>query len=221
VATGIEAFYQERIERIRPGQSALELGCGLNVAAWGLAERGVDVTGIDISAIAIDQVQALAAERGLSDHAEFVHMDAEALSFPDDSFDVVIGNGILHHLDLDLALAGIQRVLRPGGWAAFREPLGHNPLVNGYRRLTPNQRTDDEHPLLADDLRTIEGRFPSTHFEYFNLIDLVSLVALKSAHFDAIRRRLAAADQRVFARLPAARRFGWMVGIEMHQPPAP
>ena len=113
--------------------------------------------------------------------------NAEELTFPDESFDVVIGNGILHHLDLDRALSGIERVLKPGGWAAFREPLGHNPFVNAYRKLTPNQRTDDEHPLLVGDLRTIERYFPGSEHEYFNLLDLLSIGALRSTHFERIR----------------------------------
>jgi SAM-dependent methyltransferase len=220
MAKGIESFYDDRIARVEPGQSVLELGCGLKVGAWSLAERGIDVTGIDISEVAISQVKDLAVERGLDDHTNFLHMNAEQLTFPDESFDVVVGNGILHHLDLDLALSGIRRVLRPGGWAAFREPLGHNPFVNAYRRLTPDQRTDDEHPLLAADLRTIERYFPGSEHQYFNLLDLLSVVALKSKHFDAVHATLARADQRLFARVPALRRYGWMVGIDLRKPAA-
>lgn len=217
VATGINDYFQNRVARIKPGQKVLELGCGLEVAAWELAERGVEVTGIDISAVAIELVNRVAEERGLADHATFLQMDAESLTFPDESFDVVIGNGILHHLDLDTALAEFDRVLRPGGWAMFREPMGHNPFINGYRKLTPNQRTDDEHPLLDTDLRTIERSFPDSEFEYFNMIDLLALGALKWKYFESIRSFLAKIDTWLFAKLPSLRRFGWMVGIEVHK----
>jgi hypothetical protein len=40
----------------------------------------------------------------------------------------------------------------PAGWALFSEPLGHNPLVNWYRNRTPEQRTEDEHPLLLSSI---------------------------------------------------------------------
>ncbi len=220
VTTGVGDFYRSRIARIEPNQTVLELGCGMNLEAWSLAERGVRVTGIDISQVAIDQVRELAAERGLSDVTRFEQMNAEELTFPDGSFDVVIGNGILHHLDLDRALEGIRRVLRPGGWAAFREPLGHNPLINGYRKLTPNQRTDDEHPLLARDIATITEAFPDSVFEYFNLADLLALGLLKSSRFESVRSRLANVDRHLFARFPRLQKYGWMVGIEMRVPSA-
>jgi hypothetical protein len=48
--------------------------------------------------------------------------------------------------DLSLACSEIARVLRPGGPAIFVEPLGHNPLINAYRKRTPALRTVDEHP---------------------------------------------------------------------------
>jgi 2-polyprenyl-3-methyl-5-hydroxy-6-metoxy-1,4-benzoquinol methylase len=217
VATGIEQFYEDRVARIEPGQRTLELGCGLLAESWKLAERGVDVVSIDISAVAIEHMRNVADERGVSGHITFEHMNAEELAFPDESFDVVIGNGILHHLDLDRALTGIHRVLRPGGWAAFREPLGHNPFVNGYRKLTPNQRTDDEHPLLVGDLDTIDRYFPGSDHEYFNLTDLLSIGVLNSSRFESVRSSLAKVDQKLFAKVPALRRYGWMVGVEVHK----
>lgn len=218
VATGIAQFYDDRVGRIRPGQRTLELGCGLEASALKLAERGVDVIGIDISGVAIDQMNAIAKERELDDHATFERMNAEELSFPDASFDVVIGNGILHHLELEQTLTGIDRILKPGGWAAFREPLGHNPFVNAYRKLTPSQRTDDEHPLLKGDLVTINRHFPGSEFEFFNLTDLLAIGVLKWKRFEVVRSSLAAFDAKLFARVPALGRYGWMVGIEVHKP---
>lgn len=45
---------------------------------------------------------------------KFLMMDAHKLEFSDNTFDVVFGAGILHHLDLELALSEVQRVLKPG-----------------------------------------------------------------------------------------------------------
>src|SRR3546814_1101008 len=83
-------------------------------------------------------------------------MNAEAMTFPDDSFDLVFGSGIIHHLDIDRAFGEIARVLRPGGRAVFIEPLGLNPAIELYRRFTPSARTPDEHPLLRRDFRSEE-----------------------------------------------------------------
>ncbi len=76
-------------------------------------------------------------------------MDAHELVFPDDLFDIVVGNGILHHLDLPVCLASIERVLKPKGFALFIEPLAGNPLLKLFRVLTPRARTIDEKPLTS------------------------------------------------------------------------
>ena len=95
--------------------------------------------------------------------------------------------------------------------------MGHNPFINGYRKLTPNQRTGDEHLLLVADLRTIERHFPDSEFEYFNLTDLLAIGALKWKYFESIRSFLAKIDTWPLAKFPSLRRFGWMGGIEVHK----
>ena len=61
--------------------------------------------------------------------------NAEQMPFRDGSFDAVYGSSILHHLDLDAALAEVHRVLRPGGRMAFAEPNILNPQVTVMFRL--------------------------------------------------------------------------------------
>ena len=55
--------------------------------------------------------------------------NAEHLPYADASFDAVYGSSVLHHLDLDRALAEVLRVLRPGGRCVFTEPNILNPQV--------------------------------------------------------------------------------------------
>src|SRR5690606_300376 len=55
----------------------------------------------------------------------------------------------------------ISRCLKPRGTAVFWEPLGHNPFINWYRAMTPGARSEDERPLLMNDVdlaRKIFGR---------------------------------------------------------------
>src|SRR3546814_2369311 len=104
-------------------------------------------TGIDISDVAIEKGRERARQKGFT-NVRLEAMNAEAMTFPDDSFDLVFGSGIIHHLDIDRAFGEIARVLRPGGRAVFIEPLGLNPAIGLYRRFTPSARTPDEHPLL-------------------------------------------------------------------------
>lgn len=140
------------------GKRVLDLGCGHGERSLMLLERGADVDGIDISSVYIAEAERAARTAGFpEDRYRFVAGDAHHLPYDDTSFDSVVGNGILHHLDLDAALGEVHRVLKPGGRALFCEPLLDNPLLKVFRAVTPHARTDDELPLSAADLERIEA----------------------------------------------------------------
>jgi ubiquinone/menaquinone biosynthesis C-methylase UbiE len=99
---------------------ALEIGSGtgyfsLNLRQLGLIERA---TATDISPGMLATLSRSASELGLE--VETVCTEAETLPFADDSFDLVFGHAILHHIpDLGRAFSEFERVLRPGGTVAF------------------------------------------------------------------------------------------------------
>jgi SAM-dependent methyltransferase len=143
------------------GRRALDYGCGHGMAAVVIARRGARVTGFDLSPgyVAEARRRALANEV----EADFVFANAEELPFADESFDVVWGSAILHHLDLSRAGAELRRVLKPGGVAVFCEPWGGNPLLEFARRHLPypgKDRTPDERPLQGSDLAPLRALFP-------------------------------------------------------------
>ena len=71
--------------------------------------------GMDLSDVAVRKAAEEAARAGLS-NATFRCMNAESLDFPDASFDVVFGKGIIHHLDLDRTFRAVRREhLESGG----------------------------------------------------------------------------------------------------------
>ena len=98
----------------------LEIGSGtgyfsLNLLQLGVIER---LTATDISPGMLSRLSATAEALGLE--AETVATEAEELPFEDESFDIVFGHAVLHHIpDLDRAFAEFRRVLRPGGMIAF------------------------------------------------------------------------------------------------------
>jgi SAM-dependent methyltransferase len=97
---------------------------------------------------------------------KFRVMDAHHLEYDDGYFDMVCGLGVLHHLELRVALPEIARVLRPGGLFMFSEPLDNNPVGRLIRRLTPHARTDDEQPLRYEHLSLIDHYFDCEyHYE--------------------------------------------------------
>lgn len=106
------------------GTSVLEIGCGTGIFSRYFAETGAAVTSMDISPDLIAQ-----AEKETTAPVTYLIGDAERLPFPEASFDVVAGSSILHHLDPDIALKEIHRVLRPGGRLAFAEPNMMNPQI--------------------------------------------------------------------------------------------
>jgi SAM-dependent methyltransferase len=142
-------------------------------------------------------------------------MNAEALDFPDASFDRVTGSGILHHLDLDRAYAEIRRVLRPGGYAVFLEPLGHNPLINWYRRRTPHLRTEDEHPLMRRDLDVARATFPRVDARFFDLTTLAAVPLRRTRVFGAASKLTAALDRILLSAHSPLRHQAWVVVLEL------
>jgi SAM-dependent methyltransferase len=211
------AAYASQLDTIPAGARVLEYGCGQGSAAYDLAARGVEVVAIDISPEAIAGARSEAARRGLTG-VRFEEMNAEALALPDGHFDWVCGTGILHHLDLDRAWREISRVLAPGGAAVFLEPMGTNPLINLYRRLTPSMRTPDEHPLVFDDIRAVGAHFEQVSAEFFNFLGLAGAFLQRLPHADALMGWLHAADQWLFTRFPWTRRFAWVVVVSGHDP---
>jgi ubiquinone/menaquinone biosynthesis C-methylase UbiE len=138
------------------GKRVLDLGCGRGERSVDLLGRGAYVDGIDISPVYVAQAEQAAREAGHDpERFTFVDGDAHELPYEDQTFDLVVGDGILHHLDLDRALAEVHRVLVPGGRALFREPLLDNPMLKVFRAITPKARTEDELPLSGRDLAQI------------------------------------------------------------------
>lgn len=197
-------------------RSVLEYGCGPGREAFKLDAQGAKVTGIDISDVAIAQgtQRARLEERDIC----FRVMDAERLDFPDDSFDLICGVAILHHLDLRRAFSELARTIKPHGLAVFLEPLGHNPLVNLYRRATPHLRTIDEHPLLIEDFQTARLFFERVDLTFFNLQTLLVLPFRQLPGSKRAFRFLDSADRALFRFLPFTTRYAWQVVMSLSSP---
>jgi ubiquinone/menaquinone biosynthesis C-methylase UbiE len=99
---------------------ALEIGSGTGYFSLNLLQLGVIewLTATDISPGMLSRLSNTAAGLGLE--VDTVATEAEELPFADESFDLVFGHAVLHHIpDLDKAFAEFRRVLRPGGAIAF------------------------------------------------------------------------------------------------------
>lgn len=99
---------------LHSGEQVLEIGVGLGTDILQFARGGSLVSGIDLTARAIELTQQRFEQEGLS--GDFRQASFTSLPFEDNSFDVVYSFGVLHHsVETDEGIAEIHRVLKPGG----------------------------------------------------------------------------------------------------------
>jgi ubiquinone/menaquinone biosynthesis C-methylase UbiE len=211
-----QSNYEQFLQLLCKGKTVLEYGCGPGSHAFFLARNGAIVTGIDISEVAINQAIERATQENLK--IDFRVMNAEELGFDRDSFDIICGTAILHHLQLERAFSELVRVMRPNGEAIFLEPLGHNPLINLYRRYTPHLRTPDEHPLLMPDLELTCRYFGRVDTRFFHLISIIATPFHKLRSFRALLGLLDSMDSVLFKISPSLRRYAWIVILHLAHP---
>ena len=123
--SAVNAAFVERVVELgaREGHF-LDLGTGPAQIPIFLAQRclKVRITGIDLSVNMLTLGEQHVAEAGLVDRITLECVDAKALPYPDQSFDGVISNSIIHHLpDPMAAFREISRVIRPDGLILIRD----------------------------------------------------------------------------------------------------
>lgn len=210
-------YFRDLIAAHGAGKSILEIGCGDGGYMFDFARTSARVCGIDVSDVGVESARRKAEELGI-DNMEFQVMDAEALAYPDATFDVVYGAGVLHHLNIDRSCREIVRVLKPTGVAIFTEPLAHNPLINLYRRMTPNMRSANCHPLRLHQLRAVERYFETNDITYHNLISIAAVPFRSFSNFEKILRGLERVDDFIFRTVPYLRRHAWMTVFLLSKP---
>ncbi len=147
------------------GKRILDIGSGTGFLATLLARNGATVDSIDVSEASLDVARQRAALSGVAETTNFHCMPAEALDFPDETFDAVTGVFVLHHLDLAVAGPEIRRVLKPGGRAAFIETSAGSSLLMAARNFLPGRfgiekaSSDDEAPLGPKARGILEATF--------------------------------------------------------------
>jgi SAM-dependent methyltransferase len=188
------------------GRDVIEYGCGLGELTMVLARSGARVTTVDLSPASVEFTRQRAERQGLADRIRFVVAAAETLPFPDGSFDVAVGKAVLHHLEPATGAAELARILRPGGRAAFSEPLGMNPVLVFAREHLPYPGKHDrgaDRPLTADDVRAWRAPFASLQIRPVQLFSMVE----RAFGFNTKLRPLRALDRALLRRWPRLGRF--------------
>jgi SAM-dependent methyltransferase len=206
------------------GAMVLDYACGKGEFSMILASRGAHVFGIDISPKLIEQACASTAKMGHNGSApQFLVGDAQHTPFNDATFDYVVGNGALHHLDLEKAFAEIARVLKPGGKAVFQEPMYHHPLLWTLRRLTPKTHSADERPLSLDDIEQARKWFRTCrHREHFLFAACAAPAHLLGKQFAmTVIGALDRVDEQLMGLFPGLRPYAWLTVMEMEKQGVP
>lgn len=198
----LENWYTDYIDYVFNNEHAhaLEIGAGLEtVCVKGIIKSSL--VSIDISETSIQQLHELEIP---NKKVKFEVADVHDLNYENSSFDLIIGRGILHHLDLQIALGELNRVLKDGGRVCFGEPLSGNLLIKLFRLFTPNLRTPDEKPLSQNDIQLIRDSFPNTIIVYYGFLTLC-LVFLKIPQNNLIRNL----DNFLLNKLKLGRYLAW------------
>jgi ubiquinone/menaquinone biosynthesis C-methylase UbiE len=153
------------------GKYLLDLGCGAGENSVYFAMLGANCVAADYSPGMVDVALRLAAANGVTVEGKVIN--AMAIDYPDDTFDIVYAANLLHHIpDPLLTIKEIHRVLKPGGQMCFWDPLRHNPVINVYRRIATEVRTEDETPLHINLVNDVRNLFSTTKFDTFWLATL-------------------------------------------------
>jgi len=194
------------------GKHVLDYACGNGAWAIYYALTGAKrVDGFDISETAIRRGRERVGHQGLEGTLELRAMDATRLEYSDDTFDVVIGDGVLHHvIKYDGVFSELHRVMKPGATAYFREGLADFPLFRLWWAIKGEVPAGDV-PIFSRDIRERAAMFSEVAIHGDTFLYSAKAFLWKpnpSAFRRAVLRTLKGADDLLFAVCPPLRKWG-------------
>jgi ubiquinone/menaquinone biosynthesis C-methylase UbiE len=204
------SYVQNWITSEAKGKVFLDYACGNGANARLAAANGAALSlGFDISGVSVRNAKQFAEEEGV-ENTRFFQADAENTKLPDNSIDVILCSGMLHHLDLSYAMPELRRILKPGGKLLAVEALDYNPAIKLYRLITPAMRTDWEkaHILNLKDITFAKRFFKLGVVKHWHV------VGYAAGKFPFLRPVLEVMD-RVLEKIPGIRLMSWIFTFEL------
>jgi ubiquinone/menaquinone biosynthesis C-methylase UbiE len=207
------------------GRRVLEIGLGFGTVGQALAARGARYTGADIAAGPVAMMQDRLRWLGRGDEATAVQASALELPWEDESFDVVVSIGCLHHTgDLQQAVSEVHRVLAPGGRALVMLYNAHSfrQLVQVPRRrlqASPARRNSDEAVRAMYDVNTAGEAAPQTAYvsrgDVRRLFEAFSAISIGAQNFDTLRLHFGRREWWI-PRQRLLRNVGRVLGLDLY-----
>ena len=146
-------YVQRQVDRLihfaalGPGDRVLDVGCGMGRYTFALADRGIEVEGVDLSERLLQRFREFDAGR-----YEIPLYLADILEMPTElegAFDAVVGFFTLHHLhDLPRSFEAMRSLAKPGGRVVFLEPNPLNALYYVQMLLVPGMSWSGDKGIL-------------------------------------------------------------------------
>ncbi|MDP2645967.1 MAG: class I SAM-dependent methyltransferase [Desulfobacterales bacterium] len=199
----------------------LDLGCGTGWFSVILAKRGALVDAIDISSEAINIAAAMAKINEVVERTSFRAGSVYELDYPENYFDLVIGQAILHHLrHKDKVVMPLYRIIKPGGRAVFCEPFGESRTLERIRLAVPvpvdeEDKTHWDEQFKYRDLDTFRALFKVRYREFQLLSRLDRLIS-----YGPFVNFLGHLDLALLRYFPFLRRYARSIVVELVKPKA-
>lgn len=167
----------------------LEIGCGVGFVATLLAKSGAHVTVFDLSPVSVRVAKRRAEINNVK--IDPLVSAGENLPFSDESFEIIFGKSILHHLDPGIARQDVYRILCKGGKAVFVEPMGMNPVLTFVRKHVPYRYKNAvgvDRALTYDDMDAWTRNFQYRQYREVQLLSMVERGFGWGRKFPALRK---------------------------------
>jgi SAM-dependent methyltransferase len=180
------------------GKKILDVGCGEGEDGMILARLGAQVTGLDVSPGAIELAKARAALNGVSANTNFVCAPLDATTLPEQSFDVIWIDNVLHHVldDLEGVMKSLLKAAKPGALIICIEPFNLIKALRKIRFLVPvhTEVTPGERPLEQHDLAVLHKVLPGLKRRHFSFLGRLTRFVIPGYRYESAplwRRKLA------------------------------
>lgn len=154
------------------GKKVLDVGTGFGEAAVYFSLLGAEVTALDLSPKMLELAEKLARNHGV--RIQTVLGTPDTLQTQDNFFDCVYLGNVLHHIqNRERFFQQLKATLKTGGRFFSVDPLAYNPVINVYRKMASQMRTEGEAPLTVKDIQLARRYFRDVEHREFWLTSLI------------------------------------------------